>query len=77
MSPLLIVVAAGLVVLLGLAAVVGAVEGRAQRSAWTRIAARRRALAALEESLAAQRAELLDREIALVEEVERLRRLGG
>ena len=71
--PPLLIAAAALVVLLALAAVVGAVEGRAQRSAWTRIAEQRRSLALLRDALAAERAELTAWEFALADETERLR----
>jgi hypothetical protein len=69
MTPLLIVVAVA--VLLALAAVVGAIEGRAQRSAWARIAEQRRSLGLLREALAAEREGLVAWELALADETER------
>lgn len=69
------VAAIGIIVLLGLAVVVGRLEGRANRDAWLRIAEKRRALADLERHLAEQREELLDWESALSEESELRRRM--
>lgn len=75
MSALMSVAAIGIIVLLGLAVVVGRLEGRANREAWLRIAEKRRALADLERHLAEQREELLDWESALSEESELRRRM--
>ena len=75
MSPLLITFAVGMLLLLGLAVVVGALEGRAQRAAWSRIAAARRALGERERALHEQRLDLLAWESALADETEARRQL--
>lgn len=75
MSPLLIVAFAGLSALIGLAVVVGVLEGRSQRAAWVRIAEGRRALRVLQDSIADERAELVAWESALGEESERRRNM--
>lgn len=64
----------GIIVLIGLAAVVGRLEGRANRDAWVVIAEKRRELAAWERTLTAHRNELSDWEEALIDESERRRR---
>lgn len=74
MTTLMSVATIGLIVLIGLAAVVGRLDGRANRDAWAAVAGKRRALAEWERSLAEHRDELVEWEGALAEENERRRR---
>lgn len=75
MSALMSVATIGLIVLIGLAAVVGRLEGRANRDARAAVAGKRRALAEWERRLAEQHDELVRWEEALTDESERRRRL--
>jgi hypothetical protein len=69
---LVTVAVTGMLVLLGLAALVGIVDGRAQRSAWNRIAATRRRLNGIQEILGAREMALDAREEELDARARRL-----